>query len=49
MEGVAMTPVPATSAHVPEDLVGVIVNEVGHLQIKKNHIVCLSILKKGRI
>lgn len=35
MEGVAMTPVPATSAHVPEDLVGVIVNEVGHLQIKK--------------
>lgn len=30
-----MTPVPATSAHVPEDLVGVIVNEVGQLQIKK--------------
>lgn len=40
-----MTPVPATSAHVPEDLVGVIVNEVGQLQIKK--IILYAYLLKG--
>ena len=47
MEGVAMTPVPATSAHVPEDLVGVIVNEVGHLQIKKKSYCMPIYFEKG--